>query len=73
MLQPGRQLLAHHRDVTEAMSLLFKLIAREAEVLRRVIKGKINRDSVDIRGLPGQGRRASIAPGRPSGLRTLPH
>ena len=36
--------------VVEAMSLSFKLTAREAEVLYWVIKGKINRDIADILG-----------------------
>ena len=36
--------------IVEAMSLSFKLTAREAEVLYWVIKGKINRDIADILG-----------------------
>jgi DNA-binding response OmpR family regulator/DNA-binding CsgD family transcriptional regulator len=36
--------------VIEAMSLSFKLTAREAEVLYWVVKGKINRDIADILG-----------------------
>jgi DNA-binding CsgD family transcriptional regulator len=36
--------------VIEAMSLSFKLTAREAEVLYWVVKGKINRDIADIVG-----------------------
>jgi DNA-binding CsgD family transcriptional regulator len=36
--------------VIEAMSLAFKLTAREAEVLYWVAKGKINRDIADILG-----------------------
>lgn len=36
--------------VIEAMSLAFKLTAREAEVLYWVVKGKINRDIADILG-----------------------
>jgi CheY-like chemotaxis protein/DNA-binding CsgD family transcriptional regulator len=36
--------------VVEAMSLSFKLTAREAEVLYWVVKGKINRDIADILG-----------------------
>ncbi|CAA9416529.1 MAG: Two-component transcriptional response regulator, LuxR family [uncultured Ramlibacter sp.] len=36
--------------VIEAMSLAFKLTAREAEVLYWVVKGKINRDIADIVG-----------------------
>ncbi len=36
--------------VVEAMSLSFKLTAREAEVLYWVVKGKINRDIADIVG-----------------------
>jgi DNA-binding response OmpR family regulator/DNA-binding CsgD family transcriptional regulator len=36
--------------VIEAMSLCFKLTAREAEVLYWVVKGKINRDIADILG-----------------------
>ncbi len=36
--------------VVEAMSLCFKLTAREAEVLYWVVKGKINRDIADILG-----------------------
>ena len=36
--------------VVEAMSLSFKLTAREAEVLYWVVKGKINRDIGDILG-----------------------
>ena len=36
--------------VIEAMSLSFKLTAREAEVLYWVVKGKINRDIGDILG-----------------------
>jgi DNA-binding response OmpR family regulator/DNA-binding CsgD family transcriptional regulator len=36
--------------VIESMSLVFKLTAREAEVLYWVIKGKINRDIADILG-----------------------
>jgi CheY-like chemotaxis protein/DNA-binding CsgD family transcriptional regulator len=36
--------------VIEAMSLYFKLTAREAEVLYWVVKGKINRDIADILG-----------------------
>ena len=37
-------------SVIEAMSLSFKLTAREAEVLYWVVKGKINRDIADIVG-----------------------
>lgn len=37
-------------SVIEAMSLCFKLTAREAEVLYWVVKGKINRDIADIVG-----------------------
>ncbi|MES3003492.1 MAG: response regulator transcription factor [Pseudomonadota bacterium] len=37
-------------QVIEAMSLCFKLTAREAEVLYWVVKGKINRDIADILG-----------------------
>lgn len=37
-------------SVIEAMSLAFKLTAREAEVLYWVVKGKINRDIADILG-----------------------
>jgi DNA-binding CsgD family transcriptional regulator/CheY-like chemotaxis protein len=37
-------------QVIEAMSLSFKLTAREAEVLYWVVKGKINRDIADILG-----------------------
>jgi DNA-binding CsgD family transcriptional regulator len=37
-------------EVIEAMSLSFKLTAREAEVLYWVVKGKINRDIGDILG-----------------------
>ena len=37
-------------SVVEAMSLCFKLTAREAEVLYWVVKGKINRDIGDILG-----------------------
>ena len=36
--------------VVEAMSLSFKLTAREAEVLYGVVKGKISRDIADIVG-----------------------
>ena len=36
--------------VIEAMSLSFKLTAREAEVLYWVVKGKVNRDIGDILG-----------------------
>jgi DNA-binding CsgD family transcriptional regulator len=36
--------------VIAAMSLSFKLTAREAEVLYWVVKGKINRDIADILG-----------------------
>jgi DNA-binding CsgD family transcriptional regulator len=36
--------------VIEAMSLSFKLTAREAEVMYWVVKGKINRDIADIVG-----------------------
>jgi DNA-binding CsgD family transcriptional regulator len=36
--------------VIQAMSLSFKLTAREAEVLYWVVKGKINRDIGDILG-----------------------
>jgi DNA-binding response OmpR family regulator/DNA-binding CsgD family transcriptional regulator len=38
------------QQVIEAMSLSFKLTAREAEVLYWVVKGKINRDIADILG-----------------------
>jgi DNA-binding CsgD family transcriptional regulator len=38
------------RAVIEAMSLSFKLTAREAQVLYWVVKGKINRDIADILG-----------------------
>ncbi len=45
--------------VIEAMSLSFKLTAREAEVLYWVVKGKINRDIADILGVqPGHGEEA---------------
>lgn len=37
-------------SIIEAMSLAFKLTAREAEVLYWVVKGKINRDIADILG-----------------------
>ncbi|XAH25347.1 response regulator transcription factor [Xylophilus sp. GW821-FHT01B05] len=41
---------ANDAAVIEAMSLSFKLTAREAEVLYWVVKGKINRDIADILG-----------------------
>ncbi len=53
--EPGGDWLIVMREVSdaaviEAMSLCFKLTAREAEVLYWVVKGKINRDIGDILG-----------------------